>query len=94
MDVDQAAEPVRAEHGAGSGRRAQEAAIGTDGGLDGTDGSAVMTLHEVSSLLRLSEATVLRLVESGELPGRRFGRQWRFSRHAVMASLEGPGDRQ
>ncbi|HEX3540763.1 MAG TPA: helix-turn-helix domain-containing protein [Acidimicrobiales bacterium] len=49
----------------------------------------VLTLAELAALLRIDEATVLARAAQGELPGRRFGLQWRFSRRAVFAWLEG-----
>ena len=60
-----------------------------------SDGSAnefgrrddVLTLDELVSLLRVEVEVVRRRVEAGELPGRRFGDDWRFSRHGVMAWL-------
>jgi excisionase family DNA binding protein len=37
-----------------------------------------LTIDEVSSMLRLSRDTVYRLAQSGELPGKKVGRAWRF----------------
>lgn len=37
-----------------------------------------LTTAEVAELLKLHEKTVLRLAGSGEIPGRKFGREWRF----------------
>jgi excisionase family DNA binding protein len=39
--------------------------------------------------LKLDEAAVLDAAEAGELPGRRIGGYWRFSRSAVLAWLAG-----
>ena len=49
----------------------------------------VLTLDEVVELLRLPADVVLRRVEAGEIPGRRFGEEWRFARHAVLDWLSG-----
>ena len=38
----------------------------------------VMTVEDVSKLLKVSGATIYRQVEKGLLPGFKIGRQWRF----------------
>lgn len=43
----------------------------------------VMTVHDVSQYLKLAESTIYRLVRRGELPGRKVGGAWRFSRQEV-----------
>jgi excisionase family DNA binding protein len=50
----------------------------------------VLTMEEAADLLRLGSGTVRRLVQRGELPGRKFGQQWRFSRQALLSLLEQP----
>lgn len=56
---------------------------------------AVLTLAEAAGLLRTDEQTVEALTESGDLPGRRVGGQWRFGREAVLRWLgESPGGRR
>jgi excisionase family DNA binding protein len=47
----------------------------------------VMTLDEVAALLKLSAPAVRSRAEQGDLPGRRFGTDWRFARTAVLAWL-------
>jgi excisionase family DNA binding protein len=47
----------------------------------------VLTAGEVAALLRVDEAEVVDLAGRGELPGRRVGDVWRFSRAAVLAWL-------
>jgi excisionase family DNA binding protein len=47
----------------------------------------VMTLAEAAELLRAKEAAVEALAAAGELPGRKLGEDWRFSREAVLAWL-------
>lgn len=49
----------------------------------------VLTLDELAELFKLGAATVMARADAGELPGRRFGDQWRFSRRAVLAWLDG-----
>ena len=52
----------------------------------GTD-DEVITLEELAKLLKLPAAAVRARAEAGELPGRRFGKDWRFARTAVLAWL-------
>jgi excisionase family DNA binding protein len=51
----------------------------------GTD--EVLTLEEVAALLKLSVEAVRSRALEGDLPGRRFGKEWRFARAAVLAWL-------
>src|SRR5918999_4387261 len=46
--------------------------------------SEVLTLDELAALLQVEPAEVERMAEAGELPGRRIGEEWRFSRRAVL----------
>ena len=50
-------------------------------------GDEVLTLGEVANLLKVSADAVRSRAEEGELPGRRFGKEWRFARMAVLAWL-------
>ena len=50
-------------------------------------GDEVLTLAEVARLLKVSADAVRSRAEEGELPGRRFGKEWRFARTAVLAWL-------
>ena len=52
----------------------------------------VLTVGELAAWLRLDEPAILAAAESGELPGRRIGADWRFSRPAI-ASWLGAGAR-
>lgn len=45
----------------------------------------LMTIRDVARLLRLNDKAVGRLAETGELPGLKVARSWRFSRTAVAA---------
>jgi excisionase family DNA binding protein len=48
---------------------------------------AVLTLEDVAALLRVPVQDVSARAQAGELPGRRFGEEWRFARAAVMEWL-------
>jgi excisionase family DNA binding protein len=50
----------------------------------------VMNAAEAGDFLRIEEAVVLELAESGKLPGRKLGAAWRFSRAALVAWLAQP----
>ena len=47
----------------------------------------VLTLEEIARLLKVPPDAVRSRAEEGELPGRRFGKEWRFARNAVLAWL-------
>jgi len=47
----------------------------------------VLTLAELSSLLRLPAPALEALARDGELPGRRIAGEWRFARSAVLEWL-------
>ena len=47
----------------------------------------VLTLEQLAALLSVEVGTARELAEAGELPGRKLGDDWRFSREAVMAWL-------
>jgi excisionase family DNA binding protein len=47
----------------------------------------VLTLEEAAALLKLPADSVRSRAEEGDLPGRRFGKEWRFARIAVLAWL-------
>jgi excisionase family DNA binding protein len=50
----------------------------------------VLTVEQLAELLQVDEQTVRSLATKGELPGRKVGRQWRFSRQAVLDWLATP----
>jgi excisionase family DNA binding protein len=52
-------------------------------------GEEVLTLEEAAALLRLALDAVRARAVAGELPGRAFGDEWRFSRAALLAWLAG-----
>ncbi len=47
----------------------------------------LLTCDEVAEILRVSSETVRQLAASGELPGRKIGRAWRFPRIAIESFL-------
>jgi DNA binding domain, excisionase family len=51
----------------------------------------VLTLDEAAAFLKVSADTVRSLAEDGELAGRRFGKDWRFARAAILAWLSDAG---
>jgi len=53
----------------------------------------VLTLEEVAALFKLPVGAVRSRAEDGDLPGRRFGTEWRFARTAVLTWLT-DGDRR
>jgi excisionase family DNA binding protein len=68
----------------------------TEGGefaLNQTGCDEVLTIREAAGFLKLSDQHVRRLAEAGELPGRKLGDRWRFSRQALLRHLEGDADR-
>jgi len=44
---------------------------------------SIMTVHDVASYLRLSEAKVYRLAKEGCVPSFRLGKSWRFRRDLI-----------
>ena len=49
----------------------------------GDTAQRVMNTDELAEYLRLPKTTVYKLVQSGKIPGRKAGRQWRFHRDAI-----------
>jgi excisionase family DNA binding protein len=49
----------------------------------------VLTFKEALGFLRLSKPTLLKLLASGEVRGRRVGRDWRFLRSELESYLRG-----
>ena len=46
--------------------------------------SEVLTTSQVAELLQVDEDAVRAIVRRGDMPGRKVGRDWRFSRAAVL----------
>ena len=53
------------------------------------DDGDVLTTAQLARLLQIDERTVRRLARAGDLPGRKLGGEWRFSRAAVLGWLAG-----
>jgi excisionase family DNA binding protein len=54
--------------------------------------SEIMNSREAADFLRVGKETVIREARAGRLPGRRIGKEWRFSRAALLKWLAGgPG---
>ncbi len=48
----------------------------------------LLTTHDVQALLHVDRTTIYRMVESGQLPAIRVGKQWRFARAEIEQWLE------
>jgi excisionase family DNA binding protein len=49
----------------------------------------ILTLEQLATLLELDVEVVHGLAEQCDIPGRKLGEQWRFSRAAILAWLAG-----
>jgi excisionase family DNA binding protein len=54
----------------------------------------VLTAAEAADLLRTDEETVEAMAKKGELPGRKLGDDWRFTRTALLRWLGGAEDEE
>jgi excisionase family DNA binding protein len=54
---------------------------------------AALTPAQAAELLQIEEQLIVELAQAGELPGRRLGSHWRFSRAAVLEWLGSGGAR-
>jgi excisionase family DNA binding protein len=52
------------------------------------DAGEILTLEEAGALLRVSDEALRARAEAGEIPGRRFGDEWRFVRSALLKWLQ------
>jgi excisionase family DNA binding protein len=57
-------------------------------------GPDVLTVDQLAELLQVDAKTVRSLAAKGDLPGRKLGRHWRFSRQAVLDWLATPERRK
>jgi excisionase family DNA binding protein len=48
----------------------------------------ILTTREVAAYLRLTVTTVCNLAASGELPGFKIGKSWRFDRGEVLGRID------
>ncbi|MBC7977767.1 MAG: helix-turn-helix domain-containing protein [Myxococcales bacterium] len=55
------------------------------------DPPEVLNVEQAAQLLQIEPAMVIELSEAGQLPGRKLGSAWRFSRAALVAWLASPG---
>ncbi len=49
----------------------------------------LLTTRQLMDLLQLDRTTIYRMLNDGRLPGMRMGGQWRFSRQAIEALMQG-----
>ena len=54
------------------------------------DPPEVMSSEQAAQFLQIDEPLVVEMAEAGKLPGRKLGKQWRFSRQALVAWLAQP----
>jgi len=47
----------------------------------------ILTTREVAAYLRVTETTVCTLAASGELPGFKIGKSWRFDRGEILGRI-------
>ncbi|MBN2407656.1 MAG: PTS sugar transporter subunit IIA [Elusimicrobia bacterium] len=55
---------------------------------DNVKNTNILTTQELSIYLKLNEKTVLRLAQSGKIPGYKIGNQWRFNISAIDEYLQ------
>jgi excisionase family DNA binding protein len=68
---------------------ADQLAVGRLEIVDRAGSEEVLTLEEAAGLLRLPVDTIRASALTGELPGRAFGEEWRFTRTALLTWLGG-----
>ena len=56
-----------------------------------TEEDRLMTIREVAGYLRISRTRLYQLARAGELPAKRVGHLWRFSKKEIDAWLNGGG---
>lgn len=44
----------------------------------------VLTLEQAAELLQVSQNTLRKLIQEGQIPARKVGREWRFSRQVLL----------
>jgi excisionase family DNA binding protein len=54
------------------------------GGFSTMDDDVILTLEEVSEIFKVSTKTILKMLREEDLPARKIGREWRFSRNALF----------
>jgi len=51
------------------------------------DGQEVLTIAEVAILLRMKPVAIYNAIKNGVIPALKVGNRWRFSKQAVLESL-------
>lgn len=51
----------------------------------------ILNAGEAATVLGISQRLLLRLARDGEVPGKKLGREWRFLRSALRASISEQG---
>ena len=51
------------------------------------EGDEILTVGQISKLLKLHQRTIYKLVRNGMIPGRRVGKKWRFLKSEIMNFL-------
>lgn len=59
---------------------------------DDSDTPPVMTTDQVAKYLGMSDQKVLKLASTGELPGAKLGREWRFLKSEIDRLLRGQAE--
>lgn len=54
---------------------------------EGTETPEILTVVQLSAYLRISTKTIRAKAKAGELPGKRFGRAWRFRKSEIDATM-------
>lgn len=49
---------------------------------------AVMTIDELAEYLQVSKSSLYKLVQTGQIPGQKVGKHWRFRRHTIDRWLD------
>ena len=52
------------------------------------DDDEILTVSQVSKLLKLHQRTIYRLAQNGMIPALRLGKSWRFLKAAMKKSFE------
>jgi excisionase family DNA binding protein len=61
---------------------------------DMSDYPEILTMEQAADLLQVSVRTLQRMVKTGDVPGRRVGRQWRFDRDQLKEWVRGEASAQ
>jgi excisionase family DNA binding protein len=69
-----------------------EEGVGRDGAMD-RQHKEVLTAEEAAEFLGFNPVTIRLKARAGEIPGRKVGKEWRFSRRRLLEWLE-EGDRE